>query len=146
MTRGEEIINAGIDYTLSIRPNVICGDAFADDAKELNRNKYFEAGAIWSDQHPHWISVEDYSKDKLPPLIDKNDPYGESVQTLFVVILDGVQYINKGTFDYDTGVWHSLDMQCSFCKENVTHWMHLPKMPVLSNLENTGKDEKGGEV
>lgn len=80
---------------------------------------------------PHWISVKDYTKDELPPLIDKNDPYGESVQALFVVVLDGVQHINKGTFDYDTGVWHSLDMQCSFCKENVTHWMLLPSVEHL---------------
>lgn len=78
---------------------------------------------------PHWISVEDYTKDELPPFIDKNNPYDESVQVLFVVVLDGVQYINKGSFDYDTGVWHSLDMQCSFCKENVTHWMLMPNPP-----------------
>lgn len=146
MTREDEIIDAGIEYTLLIRPNIIGGDAFADEARQLNRNLYFEAGAKWSDKHPHWVSVKDYTKDELPPPIDKNNPYGESVQTLFVVVLDGVQHINKGTFDYDTGVWHSLDMQCSFCKENVTHWMHLPKMPVLSNLGNTGKDLKGGEV
>ena len=85
-------------------------------------------------QHPQWISVKDYTNNELPPLIDKNNPHGESVQALFVVVLDGVQYINKGTFDYDTGVWHSLDMQCSFCKENVTHWMSLPTVP-----------KKGGE-
>ena len=85
-------------------------------------------------QHPRWISVEDYTKDELPPLIDEKDPYSESVQVLFVVELDGVQYINKGSFDYDTGVWHSLEMQCSFFKENVTHWMALPLPP-----------KKGGE-
>ena len=87
-------------------------------------------------QHPDWISVEDYTKDELPPLIDKNNPYGESVHVLFVVELDGVQYINKGTFDYDTGVWHSLDMQCSFFKENVTHWMPLPELPICDKTGN----------
>ena len=95
----------------------------------LNLAKYADMCIEWGQQHPHWISVEDYSKDELPPLIDKNNPYGESVQVLFVVVLDGIQYVNKGTFDYDTGVWHSLDMQCSFCKENVTHWMPLPQAP-----------------
>ena len=54
MTREEEIIDAGIAYTMSTRPNVICGDAFAEDdlVRQLNRNKHFEAGAKWSDEHP----------------------------------------------------------------------------------------------
>lgn len=95
----------------------------------------FLAGIGYAETQHCWISVKNYTKDELPPLIDKNDPYGESVQALFVVILDGVQYINKGTFDYDTGVWHSLDMQCSFCKENITHWMPLPALPVSSNVK-----------
>lgn len=54
MKRDEEIIEAGIQYTISTRPNVICGDAFAEDdlVRQLNRNKDFEAGAKWSDKHP----------------------------------------------------------------------------------------------
>ena len=87
------------------------------------------AAVKWADSYPHWISVEDYVTDELPPLMNEKDHYGESMQVLFVVVLNGVQYISKGTFDYDTGVWHSLDMQCSFCKENVTHWMPLPELP-----------------
>lgn len=53
-TREEEIIEAGIEYTMSTSPNVICGDAFAEDdlVRQLNRNKHFEAGAKWSDKHP----------------------------------------------------------------------------------------------
>lgn len=83
--------------------------------------------AEWLLSH-QWVRVEDYAKDELPPLIDNNDPYGESVQVLFIVELDGIQYVNKGCFDYDTGVWHSLDMQCSYLKENVTHWMPIPPL------------------
>lgn len=51
MTRKEEIINAGIAYTMSTRPNVIAGDAFADDdtIRQINRNKGFEDGAKWAD-------------------------------------------------------------------------------------------------
>lgn len=54
MAREEEIIEAGIEYTMSTSPNVICGDAFAEDdlVRQLNRNKHFEAGAKWSDKHP----------------------------------------------------------------------------------------------
>ena len=54
MAREEEIIEAGIEYTMSTSPNVICGDASAEDdlVRQLNRNKHFEAGAKWSDKHP----------------------------------------------------------------------------------------------
>lgn len=103
--------------------DIMCGTSNAERA--YLEDLYYEV------TKPHWISVKDYTKDELPPLIDKNDPYGESVQVLFVVVLDGVQFINKGTFDYDTGVWHSLEMQCSFCKENVTHWISLPSVEHL---------------
>ena len=107
---------------------------YADGYKSNNYNileQALQLAVMCLENFPNWISVEDYSKDELPPLIDKNNPYGESVQVLFVVVLDGIQYVNKGTFDYDTGVWHSLDMQCSFCKENVTYWMYLPSVEHL---------------
>ena len=97
-------------------------------------------------QQPNWTSIEDYATDELPPLVDEKDPYGESVHVLFVVELDGIQFISKGCFDYDSGMWHALETDCSYCKENVTHWMALPPPPAkLSNLERTGKNWKGGE-
>ena len=111
-------------------------------ADEPLRYLGFMDGATWTDRHPNWINVKDYATDELPPLIDEKDPYGESVQVLFVVVLDGVQYINKGTYDYDTGVWHSLDMQCSFCKDDVTHWMHMPELPICGK---TSPIEEGGK-
>ena len=83
----------------------------------------------WCDEHPNWISVEDYATDELPPLMNEKDPYGESVHVLFVVELDGIQFISKGCFDYDSGMWHALETDCSYCKENVTHWMPLPQPP-----------------
>lgn len=96
----------------------------------LTKNDIYELVQLYDEvTKPQWISVEDYSKDELPPMLDDKDQHDESVCVLFVVELDGNQYINKGTFDYDTGVWHSLDMQCSFCKENVTHWMLMPEAP-----------------
>lgn len=121
MTREEEIKKEAFEYADKELIGII----------DFKKEEAFIEGAIWADAHPNWLSVEDYSKDKLPPLIDKNNPYGESVQVLFVVVLDGIQYLNKGTFDYDTGVWHSLDMQCSYCKENVTYWMPLPSIEHL---------------
>jgi hypothetical protein len=116
------------EFIKHIDDGIMCG--INNIEREYLENLYDEI------TKPQWISVEDYSKDELPPLIDKNNPYGESVQVLFVVVLDGVQFINKGTFDYDTGVWHSLEMQCSFCKENVTHWISLPS---VEHLKKGGK-------
>lgn len=83
------------------------------------------AAVKWADSHPNWIPVDDYEKDELPPLMDKEDQYGCSVSVLFVVNLDGINYINKGCFNYDTGVWHSIDTGLSYTKEQVTHWMAI---------------------
>ena len=92
---------------------------------------------------PSWVSVEDYATDELPPLINEKDPYGESVHVLFVVELDGIQFISKGCFDYDSGMWHALETDCSYCKENVTNWMPLPEPPAkLSSVERNEKKWK----
>lgn len=91
--------------------------------------KAFIAGAEYAWSNPNWISVEDYEKDELPSLIDKEDQYGCSVSVLFVVNLDGIQYINEGCFDYDIGVWHSMDTCLSYTKEQVTNWIPLPQLP-----------------
>lgn len=50
MTREEEIIEAGIDYTMSVRPMCIGGLAFEKDIRIMNRNKSFEEGAKWADE------------------------------------------------------------------------------------------------
>lgn len=43
----EEIIQAGIDYTLSTNPRCIAGDNFGNFSMTMNRNPSFEAGAKW---------------------------------------------------------------------------------------------------
>lgn len=50
MTREEEIIEAGIDYTMSVRPMCLGGLAFEEDIRKMNRNKSFEEGAKWADK------------------------------------------------------------------------------------------------
>lgn len=50
MTREEEIIEAGIDYTMSVRPMCIGALAFEEEIRQLNRNKSFEKGAEWADK------------------------------------------------------------------------------------------------
>lgn len=49
-TREEEIINAGVDYTISTCPICIGGAAFEEKIRQYNRNPLFEAGAKWADK------------------------------------------------------------------------------------------------
>lgn len=55
MTREEEIIEAGIEYTMQNSPVCIGGDNFYEQARMFNRNRSFEAGAKWADEHPKSI-------------------------------------------------------------------------------------------
>lgn len=76
----------------------------------------FQAGAIWADSHPHWISVDD----ELPK---------ENGRYLFYHTILGVQssyYYNDLTLD-----------------KAVTHWMPLTAPPTCSVKPNNC--EKGGE-
>lgn len=50
MSREKEIIEAGINYTMKNRPNVLAGDKFSEEMREFNRNKVFEEGAKWADK------------------------------------------------------------------------------------------------
>lgn len=50
MTREEQIIEAGIDYTMSVRPMCVGGLEFEEDIRKKNRNKSFEEGAKWADK------------------------------------------------------------------------------------------------
>ena len=44
----EQIINAGIDYTMANCPVCMGGAAFEDKIRQFNRNPSFEAGATWA--------------------------------------------------------------------------------------------------
>lgn len=48
ITRKEEIINAGIDYTMSTCPVCMGGAKFEEQIRQYNRNSSFEAGAMWA--------------------------------------------------------------------------------------------------
>lgn len=52
MTREEQIIEKGIEYTLNHNPMCLGGDNFAKQVQALNRNYSFEDGAKWADEHP----------------------------------------------------------------------------------------------
>lgn len=48
MSREKEIIEAGIEYTMRTKPNMIAGDKFSEEMREFNRNRVFEEGAKWA--------------------------------------------------------------------------------------------------
>lgn len=59
MTREEQIKQAGIEYTYRNRPMCIGGGAFSEMVDEMNRNKAFEEGAKWADEHPNQTEEEE---------------------------------------------------------------------------------------
>lgn len=72
MTREEQVIEAGIDFSLRTRPMCIGGAAFDNVMRELNRNKSFEEGAKWADEHPNLYSDEKYHTVKVKDLDELN--------------------------------------------------------------------------
>lgn len=68
MKRSEEIIEASIEYTMKNKPNVLAGDMFSEEMKIFNRNKHFEKGAKWADEHPNLYNNEKYHTVKVSDL------------------------------------------------------------------------------
>lgn len=68
MKRQEEIIEAGIEYTMRTKPNVLAGDRLSEEMKIFNRNKAFEDGAKWADEHPNLYNDEKYHTVKVSDL------------------------------------------------------------------------------
>ena len=119
MTREEAIIEAGIEYSIQNSPYCIGGDNFYEKARELNRNKSFEAGVIWADKNPKspWISV----KDDLPC---NHEELTEGDNTSCVLTLNDcdeciVMCMWKSNRKW---IWGRGDML-------ITHWMRLPELP-----------------
>ena len=50
MTREEEIINAGVEYTESKKPMCIGGQSYSYEIFQMNRNHAFEEGAKYADK------------------------------------------------------------------------------------------------
>lgn len=47
----EQIIDAGINYTMSTHPVCMGGAAFEDMIRQYNRNPLFEVGATWAKEN-----------------------------------------------------------------------------------------------
>lgn len=91
---------------------------------------------VWSihiSELPHWISVKEGLPENGQRVLfsDKEDNIWAGVY----IAHDDYGFCSPVTW-CDTHTIH----------HDITHWMHLPKNPILSNSENIGKNEKGGEV
>ena len=66
-TRQEEIIDAGIELTMSTRPVYLGGDTPIETMRMFKRNPNFELGAQWADLHP---VKKDYTFSPILRLLD----------------------------------------------------------------------------
>ena len=98
MIREEEIRKAAFDYADTELIGIV----------DFKKEAAFIKGAMWADEHPRWISVED----ELPK-------DGECVATINTVGVKDVRH-------YSHGKWYS-----NFGNEydDITHWMRLPAEP-----------------
>lgn len=130
MTREKEIREASIDYQLSTRPMAIGGDAFADDARKLNVNTSFIAGAEWADSHLAnlWKDAQgnelpDYDREVVVLIQDYPDDeehlrvaFGHRPNSNGYVTIDGEKIY---PMTYDKGGWNG---------KNVRYWLDV-KLP-----------------
>lgn len=106
MTREEEIDKIAIAFAIDA---VIDKDTCNPESKRGLIYIGFTHGAMWSDSHPHWISVED----ELPP------------HNVFVLTCDGQENVNLLMLA-GNGRWY--DKAVGFHR-NITHWMPMPEAP-----------------
>ena len=118
MTREEAIIEAGIEYSIQNSPYCIGGDNFYEKARELNRNKSFEAGVIWADKNPKspWISV------------DEDLPCYHEELLIGDTLTKGVITRNTdGSVDFSLMY---LNVEWKWMSEDKpTHWFPIPELP-----------------
>jgi hypothetical protein len=77
----EEIVDAGIDYTMRTCPVCIGGAKFEEKIRQYNRNASFEAGAKWAKEQitkeiTQWLS-EELFEDK----VTSNPYYNSNVKS-----------------------------------------------------------------
>lgn len=113
MKREEEIIDAGIEYTMSHNPVCIGGGAFADEMREFNRSAAFEAGAKWADEHPNRNSV--YTKQELRDMGFGFDLNGN------IVTLDEMEEMAKRGHEYRKS--RLIKKAVDWLSENAGHYI-----------------------
>ena len=71
--RKEDIINAGIEYTLSKHPICVGGAKFEKEMREFNRNEHFEAGAEYAIEKVIQETINFFKEEMYEGLDDWND-------------------------------------------------------------------------
>lgn len=70
----QQIIDAGINYTMSTRPVCMGGAAFEEQIRQYNRNPLFEVGATWAKENLikeviNWMQEQVYQEYSGGPLV-----------------------------------------------------------------------------
>lgn len=83
----EEIVDAGIDYTMRTCPVCIGGAAFEDMIRRYNRNPSFEAGANWAkkkllEEIIQWLSEELFEDEVEPNFYYNSDVKSKRYDTV----------------------------------------------------------------
>lgn len=64
----QQIIDAGINYTMSTHPVCMGGAAFEEQIRQFNRNPVFEVGATWAKERVIEEACE-YLESSLKPVL-----------------------------------------------------------------------------
>lgn len=117
MTPYEEMQNALTPILGSMR---MCG---ASEEEIAAYRSGFTTGAMWRNNRPRWISVED----ELPK-INPNDSEWEYSDDVIVALKDGSIAVGRYERDNNTGehYWMLYGVDKDLV---VTHWMPLPQAP-----------------
>lgn len=98
----EEIVDAGIDYTMQNYPVCIAGGALADMARQMNRNTSFEAGANWAkkkllEEITQWL-LEELFEDK----VTSNPYYNSNVKSKqYDTVIEFIEALKKAINEKD---------------------------------------------
>ncbi len=98
----EEIVDAGIDYTMRTCPVCIGGAAFEEKIRQFNRNPSFEAGANWAKEElleeiTQWL-LEELFEDK----VTSNPYYNSNVKSKqYDTVIEFIEALKKAINEKD---------------------------------------------
>lgn len=98
----QQIIDAGIDYTIQNYPVCITGGALADMARQMNRNASFEAGAKYAkeillEEITQWL-LEELFEDK----VTSNPYYNSNVKSKqYDTVIEFIEALKKAVDEED---------------------------------------------
>ena len=96
----EEIVDAGIDYTMRTCPVCMGGAAFEDTIRRYNRNPSFEAGAKWAKETliediTQWLLEELYEEE-----VESNPYYNSDVKSRrYDTVIEFIEALKKAIDD-----------------------------------------------